>query len=85
MIISAFVFATALCFYAKLYLPRDLIVSEKDEKYFTGKYLRDLLKGWQVLKNKGRILLLIIPFAVTNLFYGITSVGDAIFCQSISN
>ena len=79
MIISAFVFATALCFYTKLYLPKDLIVAEKDEKYFTGKYLHDLLKGWQVLKNEGQILLLIIPLAVTNLFYGIASVGMPYF------
>lgn len=81
MIISAFVFATALCFYTKLYLPKDLIVAEKDEKYFTGKYLHDLLKGWQVLKNEGQILLLIIPLAVTNLFYGIASVGMPYFAS----
>lgn len=81
MIISAFVFATALCFYTKLYLPKDLIVAEKDKKYFTGKYLRDLLKGWQVLKNEGQILLLIIPLAVTNLFYGIASVGMPYFAS----
>lgn len=77
MIISAFV----LCFYTKLYLPKDLIVAEKDKKYFTGKYLRDLLKGWQVLKNEGQILLLIIPLAVTNLFYGIASVGMPYFAS----
>lgn len=81
MIISIFVFATALCFYTKLYLPKDLIVAEKDEKYFTGKYLHDLLKGWQVLKNEGQILLLIIPLAVTNLFYGIASVGMPYFAS----
>ena len=81
MIISAFVFATTLCFYTKLYLPKDLIVAEKDEKYFTGKYLHDLLKGWQVLKNEGQILLLIIPLAVTNLFYGIASVGMPYFAS----
>lgn len=81
MIISAFVFATALCFYTKLYLPKDLIVAEKDKKYFTGKYLHDLLKGWQVLKNEGQILLLIIPLAVTNLFYGIASVGMPYFAS----
>lgn len=81
MIISAFIFATALCFYTKLYLPKDLIVAEKDEKYFTGKYLHDLLKGWQVLKNEGQILLLIIPLAVTNLFYGIASVGMPYFAS----
>lgn len=81
MIISAFVFATALCFYTKLYLPKDLIVAEKDKKYFTGKYLHDLLKGWQVLKNEGKILLLIIPLAVTNLFYGIASVGMPYFAS----
>ena len=78
MIISAFVFATALCFYTKLYLPKDLIVAKK---YFTGKYLHDLLKGWQVLKNEGQILLLIIPLAVTNLFYGIASVGMPYFAS----
>jgi len=79
MAISAFVFTIALGFYAKLYLPRNLIVSEKDHDYFTGKYLQDLLKGWYVLKNEGRILLLIIPLAVTNLFYGIASVGMLYF------
>lgn len=79
MVISAFVFTIALGFYAKLYLPRNLIVSEKDHDYFTGKYLQDLLKGWYVLKNEGRILLLIIPLAVTNLFYGIASVGMLYF------
>lgn len=79
MVISAFVFTIALGFYAKLYLPRNLIVSEKDHDYFTGKYLQYLLKGWYVLKNEGRILLLIIPLAVTNLFYGIASVGMPYF------
>lgn len=79
MVISAFVFTIALGFYAKLYLLRNLIVSVKDHDYFTGKYLQDLLKGWYVLKNKGRILLLIIPLAVTNLFYGIASVGMPYF------
>lgn len=79
MVISAFVFTIALGFYAKLYLPRNLIISEKDHDYFTGKYLQDLLKGWYVLKNEGRILLLIIPLAVTNLFYGIASVGMPYF------
>lgn len=81
MIISAFIFAIVLCFYAKLYLPKNLIVYEKDNDYFTGKYLRDLLKGWQVLKNEGQILLLIIPLAVTNLFYGIASVGMPYFAS----
>lgn len=79
MVISAFVFTIALGFYAKLYLPRNLIVSEKDHDYFTGKYLQYLLKEWYVLKNEGRILLLIIPLAVTNLFYGIASVGMPYF------
>ena len=79
MVISAFVFTIALGFYTKLYLPRNLIVSVKDHDYFTGKYLQYLLKGWYVLKNEGRILLLIIPLAVTNLFYGIASVGMPYF------
>lgn len=81
MIISAFIFAITLCFYAKLYLPKNLIVYEKDDDYFTGKYLHDLLKGWQVSKNEGQILLLIIPLAVTNLFYGIASVGMPYFAS----
>ena len=51
MIISTFVFAIAIGFYAKLYLPRNLMLSEKNNDYFTGKYLQDLLKGWHVLKD----------------------------------
>lgn len=40
-----------------------------------GNYWQDLLKGWQTLKAEGKIARLIMPFAVTNLFYGISSVG----------
>ena len=50
-------------------------------QYFTENYGQDLLKGWQVLKNEGKILLLIIPLAVTNLFYGIASVGMPYFAS----
>lgn len=60
-------------------MPKNLIVAEEYEEYFTGKYLHDLLKGWQVLKNEGRILILIISLAVINLFYGIASVGMPYF------
>lgn len=81
MIISTFVFAIAIGFYAKLYLPRNLMLSEKNNDYFTGKYLQDLLKGWHVLKDEGQILLLIIPLAVTNLFYGIASIGMPYFAS----
>lgn len=81
MIISALIFAVALSFYAKLYLPQKLLVHKNNSEYFTGKYLDDLTKGWHVLKDEGKILLLIIPFAATNLFYGIASVGMPYFAS----
>lgn len=80
MIISAIIFAMALIFYAKLVLPKSLLQSRNTE-YFTDNYLKDLIKGWQILKNEGRILILIIPFAITNLFYGIASIGLPYFAS----
>lgn len=53
----------------------------KNEEYFSDSYLKDLIRGWQVLKHEGRIITLIIPFAVTNLFYGISSVGMPYFAS----
>lgn len=80
MIISAFVFAIALIFYTQLILPKSLLQS-KNKEYFTDNYLLDLIKGWQTLRNEGKILVLIIPFAVTNLFYGIASIGLPYFAS----
>lgn len=75
VIISAVFFAGALAFYAKLILPRKLLLPESTNEYFAENYWQDLLKGWHTLKDEGKIARLIMPFAVTNLFYGISSVG----------
>lgn len=80
MIVSALTFAAALFFYARLYLPKKLLVTE-NKQLVSGKYWQDLKIGWQVLHNEGRILILIIPFAITNLFYGISSVGLPYFAS----
>lgn len=75
VIISALFFAEALAFYAKLILPRKLLLPNSASEYFAENYWQDLLKGWHTLKDEGKIARLIMPFAVTNLFYGISSVG----------
>lgn len=80
MIISAIVFAVALIFYTRLLLPKKLLVATNKD-FPTNGYWHDLVKGWQTLKDEGRILVLIIPFAVTNLFYGIASVGLPYFAS----
>ncbi|KRM40107.1 macrolide efflux protein [Lactobacillus hamsteri DSM 5661 = JCM 6256] len=80
MIISAFTFSIALTFYVKLLLPKKLLIP-KNKDFFTNNYWQDLMKGWNILKNEGKILILIIPFAVTNLFYGIASVGLPYFAS----
>lgn len=80
VIISAIFFAVALMFYSKLYLPNKLKINESSD-YFTNSYLQDLTKGWQILKEERRVLLLILPFAITNLFYGIASVGLPYFAS----
>ena len=80
MIISIIVFANALLFYSKLYLPDKLQTTQSSE-YFTNNYIKDLIKGWQTLQQEGRILFLIIPFAITNLFYGISSIGLPYFAS----
>lgn len=84
MIISILVFGIALIFYSQLYLPKKLQINH-DSEYFTENYLQDLIKGWQTLKSEGRILFLIIPFAITNLFYGISSVGLPYFASHYLN
>lgn len=83
MITSALFFAVALLFYVRLCLPYTLSTAKPE--YFTGNYLKDLTKGWQTLVNEGKILILILPFAVTNLFYGISSVGMPYFASHYLN
>lgn len=73
LIISGVIFAFALGLYANLQLANQKIATDDEE--VTGEYLTDLKIGWQTLKSEGRILFLIIPLAVTNLFYGIAAVG----------
>lgn len=84
MIISAVIFAIALLFYTQLLLPTELLVPKHNE-YLVGNYWQDLSKGWQTLRQEGRILFLIIPFAVTNLFYGIASIGLPYFASHFLN
>ncbi|CCI81079.1 MFS transporter [Lactobacillus hominis] len=80
MVISALIFAIALAFYSKLFLPKKLFKQTSD--YFADNYLKDLITGWKTLKNEDRILALILPFAITNLFYGIASVGLPYFASN---
>ncbi|TVV15506.1 MFS transporter [Lactobacillus gasseri] len=82
IIISSLVFAVALLFYARLNLvPQKNSFSRKNSTY-----LKDMLIGWQTLRNEEKILILIVPFALTNLFYGIASVGLPYFAtQYLSN
>lgn len=82
IIISSLVFAVALLFYVRLNLvPQKNSFVEKNSTY-----LKDMLIGWQTLRNEEKILILIIPFALTNLFYGIASVGLPYFAtQYLSN
>lgn len=83
VIISALVFAIALIFYARLYIPQEFLTAKSE--YFTGNYLKDLIKGGQTLAHEEKILFLILPFAVTNLFYGISSVGMPYFASHYLN
>ncbi len=48
-------------------------------------YLKALITGWQALKKEREILILILPFALTNLFYGISSVGLPYFATQFLN
>lgn len=82
IIISSLVFAVALLFYVRLnFAPQKNSFIEKNSTY-----LKDMLIGWQTLRNEEKILILIVPFALTNLFYGIASVGLPYFAtQYLSN
>lgn len=81
IIISALVFAFALLFYTRLHfkLPNTLS-PEGNTSYF-----KDLVSGWQALRTNKNILILILPFALTNLFYGISSVGLPYFATKYLN
>lgn len=82
IIISSLVFAVALLFYVRLnFAPQKNSFVEKNSTY-----LKDMLIGWQTLRNEEKILILIVPFALTNLFYGIAPVGLPYFAtQYLSN
>ncbi len=81
-IISGLIFAFALLFYTRLNFNIQSFSSIKEDNT----YLRDLIIGWQTLHNEKKILILILPFALTNLFYGIASIGLPYFAtQYLSN
>lgn len=71
IIISGLIFAFALLFYARLNFNVQSISSDKENST----YLKALINGWQALQKEKDILILILPFAITNLFYGISSIG----------
>lgn len=81
IIISALVFAFALLFYTRLHFKLPAASSpESNTSYF-----KDLVSGWQALRTNKNILILILPFALTNLFYGISSVGLPYFATKYLN
>lgn len=81
IIISALVFAFALLFYTRLHFKLPAASSpEGNTSYFKG-----LVSGWQALRTNKNILILILPFALTNLFYGISSVGLPYFATKYLN
>ena len=71
IIISGLIFAFSLLFYARLNFNVQSISSDKENST----YLKALINGWQALQKEKDILILILPFAITNLFYGISSIG----------
>lgn len=73
MIISALFFVVALTFYLQLHLKENAAKPSTDS--FIKSYLHDLTTGWKTLRKQRQIFLLIVPFAATNLFYGVASVG----------
>ncbi|MBP2058821.1 hypothetical protein J2Z60_002012 [Lactobacillus colini] len=79
LIISGVIFALALALYTSLGLVKQSMTAIDEE--VTCEYLTDLKIGWNILEQEGRILALIIPFAVTNLFYGVASVGLPYFAS----
>lgn len=80
-IISALVFAFALLFYTRLHFKLPAASSPEGNT----SYFKDLVSGWQALRTNKNILVLILPFALTNLFYGISSVGLPYFATKYLN
>lgn len=81
IIISALVFAFALLFYARLHFKLPNVSSSEDNS----SYFKDLITGWQALRANKQILVLILPFALTNLFYGVSSIGLPYFATQYLN
>ena len=81
IVISALVFAFALLFYTRLNFK--LPTTPLSEENTT--YVRNLATGWQALCANKEILILILPFALTNLFYGIASIGLPYFATQYLN
>ena len=81
IIISSLIFAFALLFYARLNFKVQVLSASKEKST----YLKALITGWQALKKEKEILILILPFALTNLFYGISSVGLPYFATQFLN
>lgn len=81
IIISALVFAFALLFYTRLHFKLPNTSSPEGNT----RYFKDLVSGWQALRTNKNILILILPFALTNLFYGISSVGLPYFATKYLN
>ncbi|WP_274741750.1 MFS transporter [Lactobacillus gasseri] len=78
---SGLIFAFALLFYARLNFNVQSISSDKENST----YLKALINGWQALQKEKDILILILPFAITNLFYGISSIGLPYFATQYLN
>lgn len=81
IIISALVFAFALLFYTRLNFKLPNVSSSEDNS----SYFKDLITGWQALCANKQILVLILPFALTNLFYGVSSIGLPYFATQYLN
>lgn len=81
IIISALVFAFALLFYTRLNFKLPNVSSSEDNS----SYFKDLITGWQALRANKQILVLILPFALTNLFYGVSSIGLPYFATQYLN
>lgn len=60
------------CYYDSMYR-RDFIC--KKEKYSIRKYVEELKRGFQEVKNHSEIILLLFPLSIINMFYGIAMVG----------
>ncbi|WP_412990408.1 MFS transporter [Pediococcus siamensis] len=82
LIFSGLIFAFALTCYQLIKIDATAKLVLEEAAYFSGNYLKDLQIGWTTLRQESNILNLILPLAVTNLFYGIFSVGLPYFAQT---